>query len=94
MEVRDVAVANKPGALLHTDMLHGDHIVHARLCGVLADLLVKIDPAEFLYKVVLEGGQKVIYADLGKALYDALITILLLWRYLSGDLGYWVSEPN
>ena len=46
-----MAVANKPGALLHTDMVHGDHIVHARLCGVLADLLVNIDPDKFAEKL-------------------------------------------
>ena len=44
MEVGDVAVTDIPGAFLQTDMVHGDGIVCVRLCGVLADLLVKNDP--------------------------------------------------
>ena len=44
MEVGDVAVTDIPGAFLQTDMVHGDRIVCVRLCGVLADLLVKNDP--------------------------------------------------
>ena len=53
MEGRNVDVANKPGAILHTDMVHGNHIVRVRLCGVLADILVNIDPEEFAEKAIL-----------------------------------------
>ena len=50
----DVDFANIPGASLQTDMVHVNRIVRVRLCGVLADLLVNIEPAKFADKVVLE----------------------------------------
>ena len=77
MEGRDVTISNITGAFIQTDMVHGNHIVRVRLCGVLWDLLVNIDPEKFAEKVVLEGGKKVIYAALNKSLYGALISSLL-----------------
>ena len=44
MEVSEVDVSDTPGAFLHIDMVYGDRKVRVRLCGVLADLLVKIEP--------------------------------------------------
>ena len=70
-------------------MVRRHRIVCVRLCGVLADVLVKIDPERFADKVVLEGGQKVIYAYLKEALYSALIVSLLFCWDLSGALGSW-----
>ena len=63
--------------------------VRIRLCGVLLDMLVNIDSAKFAEKVVLEGGQKVIYASLKKDPYDDLIASLLLWRGMAGAPGSW-----
>ena len=59
MEGRDVAVANIPSAFFQIDMVHDNRIVRVRICGVLADLLFKIDPATFSYKSVLEGGHTI-----------------------------------
>ena len=42
-------VANISGAFLQTDMVHINHIVRFRLCGVLVDIMVNIDP-ETLHK--------------------------------------------
>ena len=89
MEGRDTAVAKIPGAFLQTDMVHIDRIVRVRICGVLADLLVKIDSAKFTDKVVLEGLQKVIYAALKKSLCGALISSLILWWDLSDAQASW-----
>ena len=94
MEGRDVDIVNIPDAFLQTDMVHGNSIVRVRLCGVLADILVNIDPLKFGDKAILEGRHKVIYADLNKALYVALIASLLFWRDLSGALGSWGFEPD
>ena len=94
MEGRDVAVSNIPGAFLQMDMVHVNRIVRIRLWGVLVDLLVKIDLVKFSEKLVLEGGQKVIYSSLKKALYGALIASQIFWRDLSGALGSWVFDTN
>ena len=59
-----MAIADIPGAFLQTDMVQGDFTVRDMLYGVLADLLVKIDPSKFSNKFFLEGGKKVIYAVL------------------------------
>ena len=90
----NVAIGDIPGAFIQTDMVHRDCTVCVRICGVFADLLVKIYPSKFVEKVILEGGQKVIYVVLKKALYGALIVILLFWRDLSGALRSWGFEPN
>ena len=60
MEGCDVDTADIPGAFLHMNMVHGNFAVRARLCGVLADLFVNIDPSKFADNFFLEGGQKVI----------------------------------
>ena len=44
MEVRDVDIADITDAFLQTDMAHGNCTVSVRICVVLADILVKIDP--------------------------------------------------
>ena len=46
-----MAVANIPGSFLWTDMFHDHSIVSVRLCGVLYDLLVRIDPSKFADKL-------------------------------------------
>ena len=86
MDGRDVSITDIPVSFLQIDMVHGNRTVCVRLYGVLSDLLVKIDLKHFTEKVVLEGGQKVIYAALKKSLYGALIASLLLWQYLSREL--------
>ena len=48
-----MAVSDIPGAFLQTYMVHRDRIECVRLCGIIADLLVKIDPVKFAEKVVL-----------------------------------------
>ena len=77
MEERDVASTDIQGAFYQRDMVHGDCAVCVRICGVLAYLLVKIDPSKFVDKVVPESGLKVIYTVLKKALYSALIASLI-----------------
>ena len=74
--------------------MHGNRIVRIGICGILADLLFKIDPVKFSENVFLEGIQKVIYASPKKALYGALTASILFWRDLSGALGSWGLDPN
>ena len=83
MEGRNVAITDITGAFIYTDMVNRNYTVRVRLCGVLAHLLVRIDPSNFAENVVLEGGQKVIYAILKEALYGALIASLIFCQDLS-----------
>ena len=62
-----------------------DELIHVKLEGELALLLVKIDPS---YKQYLthERGHPVIHAELTKALYGMVQAALLFWKDLSAFL--------
>ena len=90
-EGRDMATVDIPGAFMHSDQ---DETVHLRLQGTPADLLVKCDPKLYRKYVVTEGGQRVLYAELIKALYGTLRAALLFWRHLSKKLVDWGFSIN
>jgi hypothetical protein len=82
-EKRHVATCDIPGAFLHADM---DKVVHMRIDGPLAKLLVNIDPKLYEPYLTMEGNKPVIYVKLEKALYGTLQALLLFWKNLSGYL--------
>ncbi|KAL7572570.1 hypothetical protein ACA910_000389 [Epithemia clementina (nom. ined.)] len=91
MEGRHVVNCGIPGAFMHADM---DELVHLKLEGDIALLLVKHDPSykEFL---TYKGKKPAIYAELSKALYGLLQAALLFWQNLTGFLGQlgFVANP-
>lgn len=60
-ECQDVATANIPGAFMWADM---DNVVHMKLEGTMAELLVKIDPGLYRKHIQLEQGKQVLYVEL------------------------------
>jgi hypothetical protein len=82
-EGRDVATTDIPGAFMQTDM---DAVVHVRLSGPLAAMLVRVDPKKYKKYVVTENGKSVIYVRLLKALYGTMQASLLFWKDLTGEL--------
>ena len=56
-----------------------DELVHVKLEGELAELLMKVD---LTYETILthEGNKPIIYAELDKALYGTLQVVLLFWK--------------
>jgi hypothetical protein len=82
-ERRDVATCDIPGAFLHSDI---DEVLHMRIDGPMAKLLVSIDPDLYEPYLTEENGKPVIYVKLEKALYGTLQAALLFWRNLSGFL--------
>ena len=48
-EERDIATVDIPGAFMHSDM---DELVHVRLSGPMAELLVRVDPEKHRKYVV------------------------------------------
>ena len=82
IEKRYVVTCDVPGAFMHSDI---DELVHLKLEGDIAELLVRVDPtyAEF---ISTENGKTVIYTELSKALYGTLQAALLFWRNLSAFL--------
>ena len=82
IENRHVVTCDVPGAFMHSDI---DELVHLKLEGEIAELLVKVERTyvEFISK---ENGKTVIYMELSKALYGTLQAALLFWKNLSDFL--------
>ena len=76
---RDVITCDIPGAFMQTDM---DELIHVKLEGELADLLIRVDPT-YTQFLTYETGKKVIYAELNKALYGTVQASYLFWKDLS-----------
>jgi len=64
MEGRDVATIDMPGAFMQADM---EDVVHMKLEGKMAELLVRIDPKLYRKHVQMQGGKQVLYVELKKA---------------------------
>jgi hypothetical protein len=91
MERREVATADIPGAFMEADM---DELVHMKLEGRMAELLVKLDPKLYRKYIQVENGKTVLYVELKKALYGTLKAALLFWRKLSSKLVEWGFKIN
>jgi hypothetical protein len=93
MERRCVATLDIPGAFMHADM---DEIVHMRLDGPMAELLVRVDPEKYKPYLTMEGKNQVLYVELNKALYGTLQAALLFWKNLTGflikELGFVLNK--
>ena len=90
-EGRDVATVDIPGAFMQADM---EDIVHMKLEGHMAELLVRIDPKLYRQYIQIEKGRQVLYVQLKKALYGTLKAALLFWKRLSSQLIKWGFELN
>jgi Reverse transcriptase (RNA-dependent DNA polymerase) len=92
-EGRDVATFDIPGAFMQVDM---DEVVHMRLEGTMADLVVKLSPKTYEKYITYEGNKRVLYVQLKKALYGTLCASLLFWKRLTEVLKGWgfVVNPN
>jgi hypothetical protein len=91
MERRDVATVDIPGAFMQADM---EDIVHMKLEGKMAELLVRIDPQLYRKHVQVDRGRQVLYVVLKKALYGTLKAALLFWKRLSSQLSKWGFTSN
>jgi hypothetical protein len=91
IEGRGVATVDIPGAFMQSEM-KGD--VYIKLEGVMAEVIMKLDPKKYKKYVVQEGGQDAIYVKLTKALYGTLQAALLFWQNLSSKLQEWGFEIN
>jgi hypothetical protein len=65
IEGRDIATCDIPGAFMQSDM-KGKVIM--KLEGVMAEIIIKIDPKKYEKFLVQENGKNVIYVILTKAL--------------------------
>ena len=91
LEKRATATVDIPGAFMQADM---DEMVHMRLEGAMAEMLVKLDPKMYRKYIQLEGGKKVLYVELRKALYGTMRAALLFWKLLTSKLEAWGFKIN
>ena len=91
LEKRDIATVDIPGAFMPADM---DEMVHMRLEGAMAEMLVKLDPKMYRKYIQLEGDKKVLYVELRKALYGTMRAALLFWKLLTSKLEAWGFKIN
>lgn len=90
---RYVITCDIPGAFMQADM---DELIHVKLEGELAKLLVKLDPTYEQY-MTKEWGKPVIYAKLTKALYGTVQAAMLFWENLTAflkELGFEANPYN
>jgi hypothetical protein len=90
-EKRDVATVDIPGAFMQANM---DELVHMRLEGTIAELLVKLDPKLYWKYIQIVNGKKVLYMELKKALYGTMRAALLFWKLLTSKLVAMGFEIN
>ena len=79
-EGRDVAVVDLPGAFMQANQ---EDLVHMKLKGTLAKVLIMLDPQCYRKYVVQENGVPTLYVELQKALYGQLKAALLFWKKLT-----------
>ena len=91
MEGRDVATIDISGAFMKADI---EDVVHMKLEGKMAKLLVRIDPKLNHKHVQMQGGKQVLYVELKKALYGTLKAALLFWKKFTTKLKQWGFEVN
>ena len=85
------ATVDIPGAFMQANM---DDVVHIKLEGKMAELLVRIDPKMYRKHVRMENGRQVLYVELKKALYGTLKAPLLFWKKLTAELKKLGFEVN
>eukprot|EP00957_Ditylum_brightwellii_P015474 1164817-Ditylum_brightwellii.AAC.1 len=71
-----------------------DEVVHMKLEGTMAELLVKLDPAMYRKYIRTENGRSVLYVELKKALYGTLQAAYLFWKNLTATLEDWGFTVN
>ena len=82
-ERRKVVTVDVPGAFMQSDM---DEVVHMRIDGDAAKLLLQVDQKRYEPFLTEEKGKPVLYVQLIKALYGTLQAAYLFWLDLSAEL--------
>ena len=86
----DVAIFNIPSAYLHTYMSKHKKMV-LKFVGKFIEIMCEVDPRYKRY-VRIEGGTKVFYTRIVKALYGCLESALLWYKVYSGVLKEMASH--
>ena len=95
-EGRDVATCDIPNAFIQTEMEEKDgkgNRTIMKIRGVLVDILCEMDLA-YKCHMVMEGNQKVVYVHVTRAIYGLLVSAILFYKKIAGDLIKYGFEIN
>jgi hypothetical protein len=95
-EAREVATCDIPNAFIQTQVDKKDEDGNRtimKIRGVLVDILCEMDPGYIEY-VVMEGNQKVLYVHVLMAIYGLLVSAILFYKKLVGDLTKYGFKIN
>ena len=82
--MRETGFYDMPGAFLHTAT---DENVIVLLIGELCELMVRLSPKIYRkYVNIGRGGKPMLYVKLLKSVYGLMISALLFYRKLKGEL--------
>ena len=82
-EKRDVAIVDIPRAFIQAKV---NDVLHLKMEGRLAKLLVKLDPKLYRKFLSVDNGRSIMYVKLKKALYRTLQSAILFWKTLTSKL--------
>ena len=89
-EGRDVMTADIPNAFIQTPLpeerLKGSERIFMKIEGRLVDLMTDLDPDLYGPHIVYERGKKVVYVQVLRAIYGMLISAVLWYEKLRGEL--------
>jgi hypothetical protein len=88
-EERDVMTCNIPNAFIQAYLPKkgpGEDRAVMKITGVLADMLVDINPESYGPAIVLENQKKVLYVEVLKAIYGMLEAAQLWYKTIRKDL--------
>ena len=91
-EGSNVAIIDISRAFMQADM---EDIVHMKLDGKMAELMVRIEPQMNRQYLQNEKGRTVLYVELKKALHGTLkAALVMFWKMLSSQLLQWGFNMN
>ena len=87
-ENRDVMTVDIPNAFIQTNMEYeeDEEKVVMKIVGILAEILISIDPEKYNGYLVMENGKKTLYVQVMKAIYGMLQAALLWYKKFRKDL--------
>jgi Reverse transcriptase (RNA-dependent DNA polymerase) len=93
-ENRDIMTVDIPNAFVHTEIESKDETMIMKIKGPWATILVSSEPEVYESYVIEVDNEKVIYAEVKKAIYGMLQASLMFYKKLRRDLeeiGYRVN---
>jgi hypothetical protein len=81
-EGRDVMTVDIPNAFVQTKLDNNQEKVIMKICGILVDILIEINPEMYWSYIVYEGSHRVIYVRMLRVLHGMIQSALSFYMIL------------